>query len=112
MLVGCFDDLEVHFNALNRAVLRTVNLMQVPRGEMVYRFHDLPSHMWRAMSLGAHHCVALALTTAHLRSGQDLHLLRPRIPPMMITAKQEALARDFGATATHIVFETDNAELL
>jgi len=105
-----FDDLESRLHALEHTVLRAVNMARVPGSEVVFRLHDLPSHVWRAVSLGAHH--GTTLTAAQLRSGQDLRQLSPGLPPLMTTAECDSLAGDFGLAATHVVAEVDNAEIL
>jgi hypothetical protein len=64
-----FDDLENRLHALEHATLRAVNMARVTGSEVVFHLQDLPSHMWRAVSLGAHRGAALALTVAQLRSG-------------------------------------------
>ena len=64
-----FDDVESRLHALEHAALCTVNMARVPGSEVVFRLHDLPSHVWRVVSLGAHRGAALALTVAQLRSG-------------------------------------------
>jgi hypothetical protein len=84
----------------------------VPGSEVVFRLHDLPSHVWRVVILGAHRGAALALTVAQLRSGQDLCQLSPRLPPLTTMGEHDSLAGAFGLATTHIVAEVDNAELL
>ena len=107
-----FDDLESRLHALEHASLRAVNMARVPGSEVVFCLHDLPSDMWRDVSLGTHRGAALALTAAQLRSGQDLCQLSPRLPPLTTMGEHDSLAGAFGLAATHIVAEVDNAELL
>ena len=105
-----FDDLKSRLYTLEHTALRTVNMAREPGSEVVFCLHDLPSHVWRAVSLGAHH--GAALTAAQLRSGQDLRQLNPGLPPLTTTEERDSLAGDFGLAATHVVAEIDNAEIL
>jgi len=107
-----FDDLESRLHALEHAALCTVNMARVPGSEVVFRLHDLPSHVWRVVSLGAHRGAALALTVVQLRSGQDLRQLNPELSPLTTMEERNLLAGDFGLNATHVIAEIDNAEIL
>jgi hypothetical protein len=108
----CFNDLKSRFHAHEHAALHAVNMARVPGSEVVFCLHDLPSDMWRDVSLGAHRGAALELTAAQLRSGQALRQLNPGLPPLTTTEERDSLAGDFGLAGTHVVAEIDNADIL
>jgi hypothetical protein len=64
------------------------------------------------VQLGVRRGVTLALTVAQLRSGLELHLVRPGILAGTSSAERDALASDFGVASAHIATETDATEIL
>jgi len=107
-----FNDLKSRHHFLEHAMLCAMNMAWVPGSEVVFRLHDLPSHVWRAVSLSAHRGAALALTAMQLRFSQDLRQLSPGMAALTIMVERDSLTGNFELAATHIAAEIDNTELL